>query len=83
MTPEILSSLRVLLAAVGGFVVGKGWIDEGIAEALVGFVVVVVPFVWNLMAKKATSRESIQTAEKVAESDAVPHIINTHDGETS
>lgn len=81
MTPEILSSLRVLLAAFGGFVVGKGWVDETIVEALVGFLVVVVPLVWDWMAKRVTSSESIRTAEKVAASEepSAAHIINKSD----
>lgn len=77
MSPDIQAQLRVLLAAVAGFVVGKGWIEETIAEALVGLIVLAIPAVWAWWSNRPQSSEAIKIAESVADSDApgAAHII--------
>lgn len=47
-TPEQLAStLRAFLIALGGYLAGKGWIDEGLASAAVPLILVVVPYAYN------------------------------------
>jgi hypothetical protein len=70
MTPDILAQVRVLLAALGGGLVGKGIVSEEIVEAAVGLLILLIPSIWAWIARRPWSKEAIATAEKVAESDA-------------
>lgn len=43
----VTSSLRTLLVAFGAFGAGKGWFDENLATAAVGFLFVAAPWAWG------------------------------------
>ena len=49
---EIYGVVRTLLAAIGGIVVGKGWIDSETAVALAGAGATIVAAVWSVASKK-------------------------------
>jgi hypothetical protein len=47
MTPDILSALRHVLTALGGFAIGKGWIESQALEPIVGGLLVLAAAVWS------------------------------------
>lgn len=65
MTPEILSAIRAVLAAGGGYVIGKGWVTAAGWDTVLGAVMVLVPVVWGIWAKQPSSPEAKAVAEKV------------------
>ncbi len=44
---QLASTLRAFLIALGAYLAGKGWIDEGLASAAVPLVLVGGPYIWN------------------------------------
>lgn len=44
---QVASTFRTFLVAVGSYMAGKGWVDNGLAMATVPMLLVGVPFVWN------------------------------------
>lgn len=50
---EIFGVTRAILAAVGGFAVGKGWMDQETAIGLAGALATVVAAIWSVKAKRA------------------------------
>lgn len=53
MTGESIGGIaRAVLAALGGYLVGKGLIDNETANNLVGAAVVIVTGVWSILNKK-------------------------------
>lgn len=53
MTGEALAGIvRAVLAALGGYLVGKGVIDNETANNLAGAAVVIVTGVWSVLNKK-------------------------------
>lgn len=49
---KILGVARAILAAGAGYLVGKGYIDQGVADQLVGAVIVFGTAVWSVFSKK-------------------------------
>jgi hypothetical protein len=47
-----LGILRHALTFIGGILVLRGWIDEGIVEEVVGGVISLVGTIWSVFAKK-------------------------------
>lgn len=53
MTGEAVAGVvRAILAALGGYLVGKGVIDDETANNLAGAAVVIVTGVWSILNKK-------------------------------
>lgn len=53
MTAEqVAGQVRTILAALGGFFVGKGYIDEATSIALAGAVATIVAAGWSWWAKR-------------------------------
>lgn len=48
MNPQVLASIRSILLGLGGFVVGKGWIDQSTMLSLVGSAMWLIPAIWSL-----------------------------------
>lgn len=48
---QILGVLRHVLTFAGGFVVAKGWIDEGLVTELIGGVITLSGTVWSVIEK--------------------------------
>jgi hypothetical protein len=54
MTGEQVGGIvRALLSAIGGYLVGKGLVDEGTMTAVVGAGVTIVTAVWSVLSKRA------------------------------
>jgi uncharacterized membrane protein len=57
---QLASTLRAFLIALGGYRVGKGWVDAGLVSAAVPLLLVGVPYVWNQLKIRRTN-EKMQT----------------------
>lgn len=44
---QVASTIRAFLLALGGYMAGKGWIDDGLVAATVPMLLIVVPWLWN------------------------------------
>jgi len=49
---QIGGIVRAIVSAIGGFLVGKGYLDSETALALTGAVVTIAVSVWSVWAKK-------------------------------
>lgn len=49
---EVYGVARAVLSAVGGFLVGKGYIDSETAVALAGALATIAAAVWSVKAKR-------------------------------
>lgn len=49
---EVYGVARAVLAAIGGFVVARGWIDSETAVSLAGALATVAAAVWSVKAKR-------------------------------
>lgn len=49
---EVYGVTRAILAAVGGFVAGQGWIDNETAVSLAGALATLVAAVWSVKSKR-------------------------------
>ena len=45
--------LRTILAALGGWVAAKGWVDDATVQAVIGAIGTIFVAVWSFVAKKA------------------------------
>ncbi|MDP3853139.1 hypothetical protein [Phenylobacterium sp.] len=70
---QIMAAVRQVLVALGGFAVGKGWVDESTASAVTGLVLVVGPIVWSQIAVRGRHAKLVVTAE------AAPNAVATVD----
>lgn len=52
---ELGGVVRTLLAAVGGYLAGKGYFDGATAEALAGALTTLVVAGWSIFAKRKTA----------------------------
>jgi hypothetical protein len=52
---ELYGVARAVLSALGGFLVGKGYIDSETAVALAGAGATIIAAVWSVKAKRAPS----------------------------
>lgn len=50
---EVYGVARAVLAAIGGFVVAKGWIDSETALSLAGALATVAAATWSVRSKRA------------------------------
>lgn len=50
---EIQGVVRTILAAVGGVLVGKGYIDSETAVSLAGAIATIVAAIWSVRSKRA------------------------------
>ncbi len=59
---QVLSVVRWLIATVGGYVVGKGWLSSEQIVLITGVAVAVVPLVWSLFAHTQANQVRAVTA---------------------
>lgn len=62
----LIPVIRQLLQVAGGFLIARGWLDDGSAEALIGIIVNAVVFIWWLIDRyriNRCNREIKQTVE--------------------
>lgn len=50
---EVYGVARAILAAAGGFVVARGWIDSETAVSLAGALATIVAAAWSVKSKRA------------------------------
>ena len=53
LTPAVLGIARHILTLIGGYLVAKGTIDNGMAETLVGAGVSIIGVVWSIVNKRS------------------------------
>ena len=53
----ILGVLRAVLAALGGWLINKGYVDAGQVDALIGAVLVIITGIWSIVAKRKMAQE--------------------------
>ena len=71
-TEQITGQVRIILAALAAYVVGKGWIPEGYVADFVAIGTVVVMAVWSHLSHSLTSMIS-----SVAASPEVKRVVVT------
>jgi hypothetical protein len=54
---EVYGVVRTVIAAIGGVLVGKGYIDSETAVAIAGAVATVAAAVWSVKSKRAAPAE--------------------------
>ena len=47
---QVLGIVRHVLTFAGGFIVAKGWIDQGVLPEVIGAVITIVGAVWSAFA---------------------------------
>ena len=61
---QVLGILRAVLSAVGGWAVGKGYIDDATATSLGGAVVVIASSAWSVWANTQSAKiKSVNAAD--------------------
>ena len=86
---QLLGVVRTILAAVGGWAVGKGYFDSQTWIEITGIVVAIVPLVWTLIVhteqSKLASVESLPNVVKIVTTDqktadaSGPKVVSTID----
>ena len=51
----ILGVVRAILAAVGGYFVSKGVLDEGVVNSIIGSLMVIITGVWSVVSKRKSN----------------------------
>ena len=82
---QVKNNVQILLGALSGFMVGKGWVDQSTATALIGVLMAVGPLIWGIientkakMVAKVDSMDGVAgvltkaTTEGVALANSVP-----------
>lgn len=52
----ILGILRTVLAAAGGILVTKGYLDDATLQQVVGAVIAIIAAVWSVISKKSAAK---------------------------
>lgn len=78
MNPQVLATIRSVLLGAGGFVVGRGLVDESTMTTIVGGVMFALPYAWSLWghrkdgiiaaASALSEVKTIVTTEAIADS---------------
>jgi hypothetical protein len=55
---QILGIVRHVLTGVGGVLVTKGYLDDGMLQTAVGGLIAIAGVVWSVLAKKKTAPAS-------------------------
>jgi len=71
---QVLSSVRGFLAAVGGFALGRGWIDGDTLGLVTGSVVTLWPIIWGIAS--STKDAMMSKVEAMPEIKAI--VIEPH-----
>lgn len=68
---QLQAAFRVLLTALGGFAVGRGWLTEELASALAGILLIVWPLVWSQLKARSSHAKLVTVANAAPDSVAV------------
>ena len=77
-TDQITGILRAILAAVGGFILAKGWVSAASWDWIVGGVLTIAPAIWSWVTNRpaaiAATAQSLTGVEVVTSSAAAPEV---------
>lgn len=62
---QLGSLLRVMLGALSGYLVGKGWMDASVGLELVPVILMVVSLVWSAWNNRKTRDLKVEIANRV------------------
>ncbi|MEN5103762.1 MULTISPECIES: Pam3-gp28 family putative phage holin [Brucella] len=65
----LIPIIRQILQVVGGFLIARGWLDDGAADALIGVIVNGIVFVWWLYDRHRINKKACLLRYKVGETD--------------
>ncbi|PJR87878.1 hypothetical protein CN878_19505 [Ochrobactrum sp. 695/2009] len=65
----LIPIIRQILQVVGGFLIARGWLDDGAADALIGVIVNAIVFGWWLMDRHRINKKARLLRYKVGEID--------------
>lgn len=75
---QITGVVRAILAAIGGYVIAKGWVDAANFETIAGAVVTSVVAGWSIFAKRpasiAVQAQNIKGVDVVTAPSASPAV---------
>lgn len=54
---QTLGIIRHALTFIGGILVLKGWIDEGLVEEIMGGIITLIGTIWSIFSKKTEIKE--------------------------
>lgn len=63
---QVLSAARWIVSTVGGYAVGRGWIDSDQVTLIAGVAVALVPLAWSFWSHRASAQ--------VAKAAALPEV---------
>ncbi len=61
--------IRQILQVVGGFLIARGWLDDGAADALIGVIVNGIVFVWWLYDRHRINKKARLLRYRAGEAD--------------
>lgn len=78
---QITGVIRAILAALGGFILAKGWISVEYWNWLVGGVISIIPVIWTLINNRpaaiAATAQKIEGVTVVTSSSAAASVVNS------
>lgn len=64
---QVKNNVQILLGAVSGFMVGKGWMDQSTGTALIGIFMAAGPLIWGIIENtKAKMVQKVNNMPEVA-----------------
>lgn len=58
---NIASTVRAALVGIAGWMVGKGWLTDDLAQAAIPLVLAILPLAWSFV-KNSNTKKTIQSA---------------------
>lgn len=62
---QFMTALRSLLLALGSYAVGRGWIDDGLLQAIIPVALVVGPVLWAQFSTRKKQAQLVTLANRV------------------
>lgn len=57
-TIQIAAAIRQIALALGGYAIGRGWLEEDTLTAIITVLVIVVPLVWGQIRTKRLAEDA-------------------------
>lgn len=64
MNPLYIGALRQILQIIGGWLIAKGWLDDGSLDAIIGIVINGAVFVWWLVDRRRARKNVEETVKE-------------------
>ncbi|OOL13613.1 hypothetical protein BRY73_24570 [Ochrobactrum sp. P6BS-III] len=65
----LIPVIRQILQIAGGFLIARGWLDDGAADALIGIVVNAIVFGWWLIDRHRINKKNRELKQGKGETD--------------